>query len=152
MLVVGVGSTLRRDDAIGRVVAEAVADLRLPGVVVQVVTQLVPELVEVMADAERVVIVDADVNAELPQLLPVNAGDAGPLTHHGRPETLMALGEAAGFAVPPIFSLGMPARDLGFGSDLSPESVRHVEAAVGLIREMAGTDSHIPVPPGDIAR
>ncbi len=58
-LVIGVGSDLRRDDAVGRHVAEVIEAMALDHVSVLVTTQLVPELVEPISAADRVVFVDA---------------------------------------------------------------------------------------------
>ncbi|HEY9173382.1 MAG TPA: hydrogenase maturation protease, partial [Verrucomicrobiae bacterium] len=54
LLVIGYGNTLRRDDGIGPKVAEAVAELNLPGVRSLACPQLTPELAEPIAHAKRV--------------------------------------------------------------------------------------------------
>jgi len=44
ILLIGYGNELRGDDAIGPLVARALAELRLPGTQVLALTQLTPEL------------------------------------------------------------------------------------------------------------
>src|SRR5437879_921160 len=61
-LVVGYGNSLRRDDAVGLHVADAVWQLGLPGVRVISVQQLTPELAVALAEAPRAIFVDASAD------------------------------------------------------------------------------------------
>ncbi len=135
-LVIGVGSTLRRDDAAGREVAERIDRLGLAGVSVRVVTQLVPELIVEMADVDRVVFVDADVAAGSPLVRAVTREETGSLTHHGRPEHLLALAERAGFGVPEAHCVGVPVHDLGLGTGLTSRCEAGIPAAVAAVLEV----------------
>jgi hydrogenase maturation protease len=58
-LVIGYGNRLRSDDGVGPAVAEMVASWRIPGVRALAVSQLTPELVDELKNAERVLFVDA---------------------------------------------------------------------------------------------
>lgn len=64
-LIIGIGSTLRRDDGLGPDLARSAADA-LPADLI-VVTQLTPELAEPISRAGRVVFIDA---AETPDARP----------------------------------------------------------------------------------
>ncbi|MDQ1292491.1 MAG: hypothetical protein QG608_370 [Actinomycetota bacterium] len=61
VLVVGVGNDLRRDDGVGREVAEAVARAFPRTVDVLTTHQLLPELLEQFTDRRMVIVVDASV-------------------------------------------------------------------------------------------
>ena len=63
LLVIGYGNTLRGDDGVGPRVAEAVAAMALPGVRTLGCHQLAPEHAEAISRADRVVFVDAAVDA-----------------------------------------------------------------------------------------
>lgn len=138
LLVIGIGSELRSDDAAGRVVASRVVDLGLPGVEVLSVHQLLPELVEDLAGYPRAVFVDADPQADSLRVgVVVPAGGGARMTHHCTPEGLLGLAVTAGLPVPSAVTIGVPARDLGIGTSLSVPAIAGVEAAVQLIAELA---------------
>lgn len=132
-LIVGYGNPLRRDDGIGPRVAERFADH--PGVRVVTTHQLVPELAEAVAAAERVVFVDATagggdaVSASI--LTPTDRPAA--VGHAGDPGWLLGLAAAVYGRRPAAWLVGVPGRDFGFGDGLSPEAERLVEAAAGVI-------------------
>ena len=65
ILLIGYGSTLRGDDAVGRHVVEIFAGRSLPNVTTISVTQLVPELAAQIATAQAVIFVDASGDNEL---------------------------------------------------------------------------------------
>lgn len=135
--MVGVGSDLRRDDAVGRVVVERVETLAMPGVAVRSVTQLVPELVEEMIAVDLVVFVDAALGMTTVgvQRSELRRSDAG--SHHGSPGSLLALADVIGGPVPEAFIVSVPVTDLGLGTGLTPGCEAHigaaVEAVVGLV-------------------
>ena len=133
ILVVGVGSDLRRDDAAGRHVAEEIEALSLGDVAVRVITQLVPELVEPISAADLVVFVDASVAVR-----EVTAGPVEPLatagaSHHSTPGALLALAGRLGLTCPPAFLVEVPAHDLTLGEGLSAETAAAVPAAVDAV-------------------
>jgi hydrogenase maturation protease len=137
-LVVGVGSTLRSDDAAGRWVAEGIAALALPDVEVRVVHQLTPELAAEFLDRDRVVVVDASVTASAVTLVSVLAADgSGPVSHHQDLPTLLATVPLLG-GRPPTRTLLMhvPVVDLGFGEQLSAPTARAVSQAIDLLSRL----------------
>lgn len=136
-LVIGVGSDLRRDDAVGRRVAEEVEACALSDVDVVVTTQLLPELVEPISAADRVVVVDASVSATdvtVTRIEPL--ADAGG-SHHTTPGALLALADWIGLAVPPVILVEIPAHDLSLGQGLSNETAAFVDAAVADVLAIA---------------
>jgi hydrogenase maturation protease len=137
-LVIGVGSDLRRDDAAGRHVAEQVAALALRDVAVIVTTQLLPELVEPISAAERVVFVDASVSVAAVTVAAVEpVADAGH-SHHATPGALLGLGERLGLAVPPAVLVEIPAHDLSLGEGLSAGTCAFVDVAVADVLAIVG--------------
>src|SRR6516162_7751336 len=63
VLVIGYGNTLRGDDGVGPRVAEAIGNLRLPGVRALICPLLTPELADPISRVEKVIFVDAAVDA-----------------------------------------------------------------------------------------
>ena len=98
-LVIGYGNPLRGDDAVGQVVADAIAeDPRFAGVTVLTVHQLAPEIADDVAGASRLVIIDArddGTPAGTVHVEDVLAEAGAPsLTHHVSAGTVLALATA----------------------------------------------------------
>src|SRR5262245_52371930 len=112
ILVIGYGNTLRRDDALGPLIAEEVARRNCPGVLALAVPQLLPELAPALANARLVVFVDA-AQCDLMQwqaVIPVRTWS--PLHHTGDPTWLMSLTQALYGTCPDAWLLHVPAFDL----------------------------------------
>jgi hydrogenase maturation protease len=131
ILIIGLGSTLRGDDAVGRLVSEAIADENLPNVVALSLTQLVPELVTLVVSARAVIFVDASVadqeGVEVREILP-----ACPLSrrfHDTGPRELLALTRHCYGRSPLAWLVTIPARDVHIGDQLTDEATRHVAEA-----------------------
>ncbi len=140
LLVIGYGNDLRRDDGAGRVVADSIEEKALPGVTVLSVSQLTPELALEIAGKERVVFVDASVDAAALRTEAVGPGEAagGVMTHHGDPASLLSLVATVGPVPGEAIVVSIPATDLALGFDLSPATARAVAEAIDLIVAMAG--------------
>lgn len=141
VLVVGYGSELRRDDAVGRRVAEAVDRLGLAGVTVVTSTQLVPELVEPIAAAGRVVFVDASIDVAEATVRPLAASTGVDGSHHATPAELLGLVDAIGLPCPPAFLVEVPASDLSLGEGLSEHTATAVGRAVDEVVNLIGGPS-----------
>jgi hydrogenase maturation protease len=140
VLVIGVGSELRRDDAAGRRVAEAVSTRALPDVEVRSVHQLTPELAEELAGRRTVVIVDASVDVDEIAAVPLDPVSSAPaLTHHLDPAALTALAGRFGWAPTAAVAVHLPVHDLRLGEELSPPTAAAVEQAVDVVVELIGT-------------
>ncbi len=137
-LVIGYGSDLRADDAVGRRVAETVQARGLPGVRVRSVHQLTPELAAELGAADRVVFVDATVAAD-----EVSVGwlDATPdpqvMTHHMDPAGLLGLASLLGSSPTDAALVSVPATDLGLGTHLSPRARTALDEAVAVVVDLA---------------
>lgn len=130
-LLVGYGNPLRSDDGLGPHVAAAFRDAAddLMGEVaadlhVVAVPQLLPELAEMFAAAERVVLVDASrghVPGEISarRVEPVEAsGDS--MIHAYDPATLAAWAGSVYGRAPEVIVVAVGAESFGFGQGLSP--------------------------------
>lgn len=138
MLVIGYGNTLRGDDGVGPRVAEAIEALKLPGVRTFICQQLSPEHAEMISQAERVVFVDAAVDApkevQLRELVP---GDTTQLMAHAAdPRTMLALAREVFGHFPKAWWLTIPAVSLEFSESLSSQVQAGCEEAVTKIRSL----------------
>lgn len=163
VLIVGVGSELRSDDAAGRRVAELLVGQQPPDdVEVRVVHQLTPELADDMTGRELVVVVDASVEVrevvsrEVVQQVDVarvgaaqvdaagaqGEGVTAAMSHHVDPAALVGLCRVLGEAPKRVVTVAVPAFDLTLGTELSPGTAGAVSEAVartrGLCRDVLG--------------
>ena len=139
VLVVGYGSDLRRDDAVGRRVAEVVDRCRLPGVAVIARTQLVPELVEQISQVRQVVFVDASCDARTVTARPLSPGPSSTNSHHVTPEDLLHLVASLDRDCPAAFVVEVPAPDLSLGDGLSDLAAAQVPSAVDTVIDLCVT-------------
>ncbi len=165
LLVIGIGNGLRQDDGVGWHVAEALAARAeadgLAGLTVLAVHQLTPELVEPIAAAGAVVLVDAVIAAaplripgsrgsgtgaapglpplRLEPLRPAGACARAPLSHHAAPAALLALCDALHGRCPPAWRLLIPiaAGATGYGESLSPGAEARRSEALELLAAWA---------------
>jgi hydrogenase maturation protease len=136
VLVIGYGNELRGDDGAGPAAARAVAGR--PGIRAVDVHQLTPELVEEMAEVERVIFVDADASGMgavhsrrlTPRL------DAAP-GHALDPAGLLGLTEWLHGHAPPAWLVMVPGERFDLGAGLSPRTAAGVAQAVELIDWLA---------------
>ena len=148
VLIVGVGSELRSDDAAGRRVAERLAGRHPPDAVeIRVVHQLTPELADAMTGRELVIVVDAPVEvrevttAELDTdpaggAVATGAVATGVLSHHVDVAALVDLAPLLGERPTRVRTLAVPAYDLALGTALSPGTTAAVSEAVARIMEL----------------
>ena len=135
-LVIGYGNTLRGDDGVGPRVAEAVGKLNLPGVRTLICPLLTPELAEPISRAAKVIFVDAAVDApkevQWRKLEPNETSQL--MAHAADPRTMLALARDVFGHVPEAWWLTIPAVDLGFSEEFSPEVQRGFAEAVEKIQ------------------
>ena len=130
-LVIGYGSDLRGDDAVGRRVAERVADWGRPGVQALSVHQLAPELAEPMSTAGQVIFVDACADGPEVCLRPLQPGTLGAEpSHTSDPHWLLALTRLLYMRQPEAWLLTVPASDLGLGEGLSAAAAEGMAVAL----------------------
>ncbi len=138
-VLIGYGNTLRQDDGAGPLVAERVAELSLPGVEALALHQLTPEIAAPLAEADVVVFVDASADpglarVSLSEVRRRDEQDAG--NHAAGPGDLLALAEFAYGRAPIGWLIQIPARQMGFGEDLSPDTLAGIEEAIELARSV----------------
>ena len=139
LLVIGYGNTLRGDDGVGPRVAEAVEALKLPGVRTFTCQQLSPEHAEMISQAERVVFVDAAVDApkevQLRELVP---GDTTQLMAHAAdPRTMLALAREVFGHAPKAWWLTIPAVNLEFSETLTRRAQAGLAEALLSVKALA---------------
>jgi hydrogenase maturation protease len=136
LLVIGYGNTLRGDDGVGPRVAEAIEKLNLPGVRTLACPMLTPELADPIARAAKVIFVDAAVDApkdvQWRKLEPNETSQL--MAHAADPRTMLALARDVFGRTPEAWWLTIPAVDLGFREEFSPEVKKGFAEAVEKIR------------------
>lgn len=139
LLVIGYGNVLRRDDGVGPHVAEAVEAMNLPSVRTLISQQLNPEHADLIARARRVVFVDAAVDCldgvKLRKLEPGTTTQL--MAHAADPRTMLALARDVFGRAPEAWCLTIPAINLGFGTDFSPQAEAGFRMAVAEIQRIA---------------
>jgi hydrogenase maturation protease len=131
LLVIGYGNSLRSDDGAGRQVAQAIEELRLPGVRVLSCDLLTPELADPIAQAQKVVFVDASVEAgdvQNRELSPAESSQI--LAHTADPRTLLALARDVFGHAPPASWVTIPVENLGIGEEFSQKARAGIDEAI----------------------
>ncbi len=103
--------------------------------------QLVPEMIDLLEEYDRVVFVDAHVDPALDDLYcaAVSPDEAGlTFTHHMSPATLLAFFKALNGRDIEGHLVSIRGRDFDFHRDLSPETISLVEPAVDRILGLLG--------------
>jgi hydrogenase maturation protease len=122
ILVIGWGSPLRSDDALGRLIALRLAALR-PDWQVITACQLTPELSAPISQADLVAFIDICVNRE-PGAITCEAVLAdetgGAFTHFLTPASLLTAARALYGAPPPALLITVGGASFALGDDLSP--------------------------------
>jgi hydrogenase maturation protease len=122
ILVIGWGSPLRGDDAIGQYLAMRLAALRLDWQVIAT-CQLTPELAAPICDADLVAFIDAHMDGEAgaitcEAITPEEVGSA--FTHYLTPASLLAAAQLLYGARPLALLITVGGVSFGLGDDLSP--------------------------------
>ena len=124
----------------GPKVAETIAALNLPGISTLACPLLTPELADPVAKVDRVVFVDAAVDAprevQFRKLEPAESSQI--MAHAADPRTLLALARDVFGHVPEAWWLTIPVDDLAIGDTFSPRAQAGFEEAVSRIKQMAG--------------
>lgn len=138
ILIIGYGNTLRGDDGVGPRVAEAVEKLQLPNVRTLICQQLSPEHADPISRAETVIFVDAAVDAPQEiQLRPLEPGEKTQLMAHAAdPRTMLALARDVFGHAPRAWWLTIPAVNLEFSEEFSPEAQHGCDEAVKKIQSL----------------
>jgi hydrogenase maturation protease len=150
-LIIGIGSTLRRDDGLGPDLARSAADA-LPADLI-VVTQLTPELAEPISRAGRVVFIDA---AETPDarpgtittqiIAPDPTAPGAIFTHQIAPDGLLAAAHHWYGRAPAALLITVQGADFGLGDGLSAAIAAQIEALRAAVRAQAAGFLSAPAP------
>jgi hydrogenase maturation protease len=139
-LIIGIGNPLRSDDGLGWKVAEQLVQDNDPGQVILTVHQLTPELVQWMAAADLVILIDASRAGE-PGELAIRPVSPHPHTgaigsHHLSPEELLALTTAIYDHCPPAFIASMTGADFAIGEQLSATVAQKISLLSASVRQL----------------
>jgi hydrogenase maturation protease len=139
ILVLGYGSELRGDDALGPRAAEAIASWALPGAQVCCLPQLAPELAEPISRARAVLFLDARFSPdprepEAIELTPDN--ESLVTTHRSDPQALLALARGLYGRSPRAWLIRLPAESFEIGAPLSPLAEQSLARALPLARAL----------------
>jgi len=150
-LVIGYGSPIRGDDALGPLVADRLARRDLPqGVTVIARHILTPDLVPAVCDARLVVFVDAAISGTPGEIhcRRLKPAQAPPVTvaHFLDPAELLAWAEALYDKLPTAFLVSTPGHCFDFGHfRLSKPVAGAVEALTERVHDLVA--GHIPAAP-----
>jgi hydrogenase maturation protease len=144
VLVIGYGSPIRGDDAIGPIVADRLMDEGLPARV-QVVSRhvLTPELVGELAESDLVIFLDASEDGPVGQvhcreLLPAPQA-AMSMGHFLDPREMLAWARDLYDHQPPAYLVSVRGETFDFSSyELSPEIQAVIEPMIRRVRELIG--------------
>lgn len=132
MHLIGYGNPARGDDGLGPSFAARIAERDVPGLVVSIDYQLSVDHALSIADAPRVIFVDAMMDAEVPfrfeALAPATTRDLW--SHSLSPASVLALAETLYGARPEAYVLGI--RGVEFGEvkeGLSPQAQENLQCA-----------------------
>jgi hydrogenase maturation protease len=146
VLVIGYGNELRGDDGIGPRVAEAVAELRLPGVEALAVHQLTPELADRLPGVQMVIFVDAAESGSF-EVQPLDpATGFGSIDHTSQPRSILSLAQAIHGASPETWFIRVPGACFDFGTSLSTKAEQGVREAVAVIAQILQDHAKTPPP------
>ncbi len=137
--MIGYGNTLRSDDGVGPKAVEAIEHLRLEGVRTLCCDLLTPELADPISRAERVIFVDAAVDAPREvQLRPLSPAESSQIMAHAAdPRTMLALARDVFGHTPRAWWLTIPVENIGIGEQLSSFARKGLEKAVEQIRRLS---------------
>jgi hydrogenase maturation protease len=137
VLVIGFGNTLRRDDAVGCLIALEIDSWRRPEIQALAVAQLTPELAGAMAAAKTVVFVDARrdsarLGVQTESVEPLRHAAAS-LGHVSSPQFLLGLCRVLFGRSPTAWLVSVPAADFELGEGLSEVADRGMRQALETI-------------------
>jgi hydrogenase maturation protease len=135
VLVIGYGNTLRGDDAVGVRAAEKIAE-QFPGVRSLTVHQLTPELAVDVADADLVILFDADATIQEVTTRVVEEDEpVHPRSHFVSPSYLRSFSRELYGRIPKhMVVIGIPAVSFELTEHLTAEASVNVEHAVEVAR------------------
>jgi len=144
LVIIGIGNTLRQDDGVGWLAAERLMEEMDGRADVIACHQLQPEMAERLSRADRVIFIDARVNAAPGEVRcdPVQPGDEawGALVHQMNPGSILTCARDLFGRAPQAWAVSVGGKNFGLGEGLSEPVHRGLDEALTLIRRMAAED------------
>jgi hydrogenase maturation protease len=114
-LIIGYGSPLRSDDALGGLIAESLGGLSLG--------QLTPELAEPISRADLVVFIDARYGSDIGTIHceKVEPNSSTSMTHHSSPSALLSAAKTLYDFAPPALLISITGASFDYGDTPSPQ-------------------------------
>lgn len=153
-LLIGWGNDLRQDDGVGLAIAAAVEAWHERQLTVLATRQLTPELAPLLAEARRVLFVDAALapacpppgwrlerlaaDGESTAAGAATAAGAPPFSHHASPGALLQLAGQLYGRTPPAWQLLVRAHRCGLGSRLTQATAVLLPEALAVVRRWCG--------------
>ncbi len=150
MVIIGVGNPLRKDDAVGLLVARALCENAPRGVIVLERDGEPTSLIESWERADAAIVIDAVSSGAAPgtlhvidaRLTPLDRGLFRHSTHAFGVAEAVELAKTLGRIPPAVWIVGVEGKDFDAGTELSPEVLEGAEkAAAAVLRkidELAG--------------
>lgn len=137
-LVIACGNPLRGDDGIALVAADSIVTWPIPGVRIVCVHQLVPELIEEMKSASKLIVLDAaidivGVSFQVRELEPKQSRRH--FGHHQTPENLLAILAELENHLPQAWLVSIRAESFNHGDPVTDAAGRHAGEALHWLHE-----------------
>jgi hydrogenase maturation protease len=135
-LIIGYGSPLRSDDALGGLIAEALGGLSL--------LQLSPELAEPISRTDFVVFIDAryGLMAGCIYCETIEPESSISLSHHGSPAALLHVAKTLCGSVPPALLISITGASFDYGDSLSPPLQALLPTLIEQVRTIISANTH----------
>lgn len=148
-LLIGIGNVLRADDGAGYRLAERLLEPQPQGWEVLPCHQLTPELASAVAQASRVLFVDACMELASdgrrhglhPLQAATSASGRNAISHGLRPEQLLSLSQQLYGHCPPASLLLLPGRCWGHSDQLSAETAQALAEALPIVERWRQGDA-----------
>jgi len=142
-VVVGVGNECRSDDGVGPYIANRLSNYAETKTLS--VRQLTPELAEIMAQCDNVIIVDALITDDLTNatlsIREIHPTDDPPMHSHSlTAESLLNLTKHVFGYCPQGWMVSIPAKNLDFGAEIPDDTKILAEQAVFWIHKLIAPD------------
>ncbi len=135
-LLIGYGNPGRLDDGLGPALAEAIENLDLPGVTVDIDYQVTVEDAALVAEHETVIFADASIDSEEPfDFKPITPKSTLSFSSHSvEPDALMALAIDLFGATSKGYALGIRGYEFDeFDERLTPQAKENLQKAIQFI-------------------
>lgn len=134
ILVIGIGNSLRGDDAVGHWLADKIKADALPFVTVQTMHQLHIEVLEQLQQYTHVMVIDAAIQNEPVLLTAIDAQDTPAHTESHQADVVTLMQLHRNLYQQPIdwYTLRIAAQQFEMGTAISPACMEHAQTAYAL--------------------